>query len=341
MILVADIGGTNARFAIASVNAEGVSLSHKRSFRVSDFDTPVAAARAYLASTGLKPRLAAVAMAARITDDDRIEFTNSRWHLDISAARRSLGLDRLVAINDFEALATGVRSLPPNAFVNVKPGTPVASAPVVVLGPGTGFGQALIVPFASSRRVIATQGGQIGFAPHGDEEAELLRVLSREFGHVPVERVVSGPGLLNIYRFLLAFPGGIRAEIDGVSKRNSTLQSPFFGERRLATPEDIVHAATSSASPLAAKTVDMFCAILGAVVGDAVLATGALGGAILGGGVSSKIHERLLTSAFIERFRAKGLMRAFVEDVPIDLIVSDDAALFGAAIMMKEREGAA
>lgn len=327
-LLVADIGGTNARFAIARADADGVLLSGKQSLRVRDFDTPVAAARAYLQSISATPRNGAFAMAAPITDD-RVEFTNSPWRLDIAAARKELGLERFIAVNDFEALATGVSALPKDAFIRVKNGLPKADAPVVVLGPGTGFGQALIVPQGDRRRVISAQGGHVGFAPQTEEEIEVLRFLARSARRICVEDLLSGPGLVNLHHALCAIGG---------ADASSTEDMPPAPEGRgEVMGEDIVRAALTGASPIAKKTLGMFCAILGSVAGDAVLSTGALGGALLAGGILPRVQEPLLKSAFVERFCAKDRMRSYVEPVPVDLIVSDDAALLGAALVLMKR----
>jgi len=308
--LVADIGGTYARFALAEPGARP-AVGDVRAFRAENFATVADAARIFLDEVGARPTTACFAVAGPVTDDV-VEFTNSPWTLDVSATRRALGLDRLIAVNDFEALAHGVRFLDPTDVVGIKSGAAAAGAPVLVIGPGTGLGQALIVPFAGGERVVPTEGGHVGFAPQTEEEIELLQFLAREHGRVSLERLVSGPGLLNIHRALSADAGASAAYLHA---------------------DDLTRAAASG-DRLAVRALDLFFAILGVAAGDAVLSTGARGGVVLGGGVLPKNRERLLRSAFVERFLAKGRMRAYLEAAPIDLIVREGAALVGAASLV-------
>jgi glucokinase len=260
-----------------------------------------------------KPRLACFAVAGPVTDAV-VEFTNSPWVLDIEKTKRQMKLDRLLAINDFEALATSVRQLKPADFLDVKAGEGDASAPILVIGPGTGLGQALIAPGPAGDRVIPTEGGHVAFAPYDDEEIEVLRFIRREHKRVSIERLLSGRGLVNIHRALCAIAGTPRASLQA---------------------DEITRAALTKEFPIAVKAVDMFCAVLGSAAGDAVLSTGARGGVFLGGGIIPKIREAFLKSAFVERFLDKGRMRDFVSAVPIKLITRDGAALVGAAAKLK------
>lgn len=312
--LVADIGGTNARFALAETGGEDISVRDMQTFRAEDFESIRDAAGAYLEAVGVKPSAACFAAAGPATDAV-IEFTNSPWVLDVADMKSALALERLLVINDFEALASGVRCLKPSDLIPVKPGAGDPCAPILVIGPGTGLGQALIVPFDGRDRIIATEGGHVGFAPRGEEEIEVMRFIAREHPRVSIERLLSGRGLVNIHRALCA-----RAGVPRVSLR----------------ADEITKAALTEEYPIAVKAVDMFCALLGAAAGDAVLATGARGGVVLGGGILPKIREIFLKSRFVERFLDKGRMRSYVEDVPINLIIREGAALIGAASRLRE-----
>jgi glucokinase len=312
MALVADIGGTYARFALAAPGDPPV-VGVAKVYRAGDFVSVADAARAFCSEVEASPASACFAVAGPVTDDV-VEFTNSPWTLDIEATRRALALDRLLAVNDFEALAASVRRLAPADLVRVKGGVAVAQAPVLVVGPGTGFGQALIVPVAGAAdRIVPTEGGHVGFAPQTKAELQLLAFLAREHGRVSVERILSGPGLVNIHRALTETPGGSAA---------------------YPHADDLSRAASEGRDPLAAKALDLFFAMLGSAVGDAVLSTGARGGVVLGGGVVPKNREALSKSDFIERFLAKGRMRGYVEATPIDLIIREGAALVGAAALL-------
>lgn len=312
LALVADIGGTNARFALAEID-NGARLREVQKFRAEDFETVGDAAAAYLESVKEKPTLACLAVAGPVTDA-AVEFTNSPWVLDIPKTKAALGLDRLTAVNDFEALAAGVRALAREDFLAVKPGPGAPGAPVLVMGPGTGLGQALIVPCGDGgERIVTTEGGHIAFAPRSDEEIAVMKFIAREHKRVSVERVLSGRGLVNIHRALCALEGVQRVSLQA---------------------DEITKAARDQSLPIAVRTVAMFCGMLGAAAGDAVLATGARAGVVLGGGVLPKIRDIFLGSDFVSRFLDKGRMRAYVDAAPVDLIVGDNAALTGAAVIL-------
>ena len=313
-VLVADIGGTNARFALADIQTDRISLGEMHAFRAEDYETIRDAADAFLEAVQAKPEIACFAVAGPITDDI-VEFTNSPWVLDIVKVKKQLKLEHLLAINDFEALAASVRHLQPADITQVKPGIREPDAPIMVMGPGTGLGQSIIVPAGGKDIVIATEGGHVAFAPHDGEEIEVLRFIMREHKRVSIERLLSGRGLVNIHRALCAIAGKPRASLQA---------------------DQITRAALTREYPIAVKAVDLFCAILGSAAGDAVLASGARGGVVLGGGILPKIRDIFLKSQFVERFLDKGRMRDYVEPVPVDLIVRDGAALIGAAGRLKD-----
>ena len=312
-LLVADIGGTNARFALATIAGDAVSVGAMHAFRAEDFETIRDAADAFLEAVAAKPRHACFAVAGPITDAV-VEFTNSPWVLDIEKTKRQMKLDRLLAINDFEALATSVKQLAPDDFQEIKAGAGDGAAPILVIGPGTGLGQALIVPSPAGDRIIPTEGGHVAFAPYDEEEIEVLRFIQREHKRVSIERLLSGRGLVNIHRALCQLAGTPRASLQA---------------------DEITRAALTKEFPIAVKAVEMFCAILGSAAGDAVLSSGARGGVVLGGGIIPKIRETFLESAFVDRFMDKGRMRDYVGAVPIKLITRDGAALVGAAAKLK------
>lgn len=313
-VLVADIGGTNARFALATFDGVAPSVSNMQSFRAEDFETIRDAADAYLEAVAVKPKAACFAVAGPVTDAV-IEFTNSRWVLDIAHVEAALGFERFLVVNDFEALATGARHLSKSDLLSVKPGESDPHAPILVIGPGTGLGQALIVPCNGHDKIVPTEGGHVTFAPRTEEEFEVMQFIAREHPRVSVERLLSGRGLVNIHRALCAISGTPRISLQA---------------------NEITAAAIEGKPPIAVKAVEMFCELLGRVSGDAVLGTGARGGVILGGGILPKITDTFLKSRFIERFLDKGRMRHYVETVPVDLIVSKGAALVGAAVKLHE-----
>ena len=314
-ILVADIGGTHARFAIARRGDDGPTIHEMKNFRVKDFTTFHDAVDAYLATISAKPLSACIAAAGPV-DGDHIAVTNSSWVLRAADIASALGLASVRLVNDFYALSVGVIHLGDDAFISIKDGARVGGAPQLVLGPGTGFGQSLIAPVGASHKVFATEGGHASFAALTDEEAQVRAIIARDCPHVSIERVLSGPGLLAIYRALCAVMG-----------------KPCILDR----PEDITGASSSGGDPVADRTVTMFCEILGSHVGDAALSAGARGGVVLGGGVLAGMRESLLNGAFTRRFVDKGPMTDYVGAIPVRLLVGDGAALIGAAALFDDR----
>lgn len=314
LILVADIGGTNARFACAAVTGGRITLTDSKKFRAADYKSVADAASTYLDAVHVRPMRGCFAVAGPVTDQ-QIEFTNSPWVLNIAEVASALSLIDFRVINDFEALAFGVEHLAPDAFVTVKNGVAQTTAPTLVIGPGTGLGQSLIVPCRNGRAVIATEGGHVAYAPCSKEEASIIEFIAREHPRVSLERLLSGDGLVNIYRALCE-----NSNTGGVS-----LQA-----------HEVTAAAITGNDAIAEKAVQMFCAMLGSAVGDAVLSTGARGGIVLGGGILPKIRDLFLSSAFVERFVAKGRLKYYLADIPVRMIVGEGAALFGAAAASKE-----
>jgi len=318
-VLVADIGATNARFALArrSGPGGGWTIGERRTLRAADFETVRDAAAAYLNAATVRPRIACFAVAGP-AHGDVVAFSNSPWTLDKALTRRLFGLEVLTVVNDFAALAAGCRVLPEGSCVEVKPGEADPGAPRLVLGPGSGFGQALLVPSGAECRVVPTEGGHVGFAPQTEEEIEIMRFVAREHPRVSVERLLSGPGLVVLHRALSAAAGAQK-------------MSPQASE--------ITAAASSGADPVCVKTVEVFCALLGAAAGDAALAAGARGGVVLGGGILPQIRDALLAGRFVERFLDKGRMRTYLKQTPVDLLVADETALLGAASLVDDPAG--
>ncbi len=316
VILVADIGGTNARFALAEYSGRSITLRETQNFRAEDFETVRDAADAYLRSVSAKPARGCFAVAAPVNNSE-VVFTNSHWRFRPDELETALVMDAFKVVNDFYALAAGVEYLDDDNFVHVKAATGDPSAPMLVIGPGTGLGQALIVPTDAGPKIIATEGGHVLFAPRTNEEFEIKKFIAREHPRVSVERLLSGRGLVNIHCALCAISDTQRISLQA---------------------NDITAAAVEGTHPVAVKAVNMFCELLGRAAGDAVLATGARGGVILGGGILPKIQDIFLASNFTDCFLDKGRMRGLVDAVPIKMIVKGGAALYGAAASVRELE---
>lgn len=314
--LVADIGGTNARFAMARGSvSEGFCLDHVRRFRNADFDQLRDAVLAYLDTCpSTRPAGACLAIASPITPG-RIKLTNSAWTLDREALADALGVGQVLAVNDFAAQARGAPLTQPDDLACINQGEAQVGAPQAVLGPGTGLGLGLLVPDGGRLRVVATEGGHAGFAPRNALEIEILRELQGEYGFVSWERLLSGRGLINLHRAL--------CRIEGMD---------WTGAR----PEDITGTALDDAASLEARVVAAFCAMLGGYAGDVAVLTGARGGVYLGGGILPRIRPLLEASEFLDRFIDREPMSDYVRNIPVQLIGSDQAALRGAAALAEQ-----
>jgi glucokinase len=313
LIVAGDIGGTNARFALARRHADGgITLSDEHRLKVADHASFETAWETFAARVGRPlPTVASVAVAGPV-EGGRIALTNNPWSIMPEAARTALGLDRLLFVNDFAAVGFAVAALPPEDLPHLAgPDRPLpATGPITVMGPGTGLGVALLSRAAGAGpRIIPTEGGHVDFAPLDTLEDRILAELRRQFRRVSVERLVAGPGLGNLYAALAAIEG--RAY------------------RPLADDQLWAHVAAGN-DGLARAAFERWCMILGAVCGDLALAHGARA-VVLGGGIVPRIVAPLQASGFHARFRAKGRFEARMADMPIRRLAHAEPGLFGAA----------
>lgn len=305
--LVADIGGTNARFA--RVGADGRPYA-ERSLPGADFPGLTAAARAYLDATGgPRPVRAAVAVATPVTGD-WIQFTNSDWSFSIEAARRELGLERLTILNDFTALALSLPLLGPDEHRAVGGGTAVPEAPIGLIGAGTGLGVSGLVWSGERWIPLQTEGGHVTFSAADEREWAISRILQRKFGHVSPERLLSGPGLVNLHAALAELEGWPAEPLD---------------------PADITDRGLTGACPHCRDVLDLFCGALGAAAGNLALTLGARGGVYIGGGIVPRLGDFFDRSAFRARFEAKGRFGSYLATIPTWVITAAHPALRGVA----------
>jgi glucokinase len=307
-ILVGDVGGTHARFALVDPS-DGYRIHHRQDL-TGNFPTFTDALRSYLEGLGLdaRPRGAAIAVAGPVTEGSA-RFTNRGW--DISERELlKFGFERALLVNDFAVLAFAAEILQPKDLRTVGP--EIAGLPggtITILGPGTGFGVSCLARDGERAVRMATEGGHIGFAPGDDTEVAALQALRGQLGRVSVERILSGSGLENLYRAL-----------EQIAGREA---------RPLEAAQITARAAQGDVGCRAALT--MFCGVFGAVAGDLALAHGARGGVYIAGGIAQKIEAFLAQSPFRARFEDKGRLSPFVKAIPTKLIVNPDVALLGAA----------
>lgn len=305
--ILADIGGTNARFVL---RRDG-DIGAVRRCAVADFPTPADAIRAFLAdhADAGPPRRAAIAFAGPVSEG-RARLTNSRWEVSEDALASELGLDRAMIMNDFAALAWALPVLGPDARVPIGGGDRAPDAPMAVLGPGTGLGVAAFVPAVPHGIVVATEGGHATMPAADDREAALLRWVRARHGHVSAERVLCGSGLEELYQAVVA--------VDGIAAPSR--RAPEITERALA--------GDCSASLATLKT---FCAMLGGFAGNVALTLGARGGVFIAGGIVPRFPAFVAASSFRERFEAKGRFRVWLAAVPTAIVSHPDPALLGLA----------
>jgi glucokinase len=314
--LVGDIGGTNARFGLV---APGGALLHTHTYAGDDYATIDEAIGAFLASRGdlPMPRAGALAIAAAITDDT-ISMTNHPWHFSLRELRDRLGFERLIAINDFTAVALAVPLLGEADRVAIGGGAPHPGQPIAVIGPGSGLGASGLVPIGSDWTALSGEGGHATMAPATARESAVLDQMRARFDHVSAERCISGPGLVNLYNSLAA--------LDGVPA------APY-------TPAQITDPAIGAQDRLCREATAMFCAMLGTVAGNLALTLGAQGGVYIAGGIVPKLGARFAESEFRERFEAKGRMRPYLAAIPTYVITHRLPAFLGCTAALAKPTG--
>lgn len=316
LILAADVGGTHARIGLLRARAGAyppIEMLAGHVYECAKWPGLGEILQDFLAhhagGHGVIARCA-LAVAGYLRGDELVS-ENLRWPVRISELRERLGLDRLDIVNDFEALARGTRFLSVGdslAVIDAK-GTP---GPTVVVGPGTGLGCAVLLPNGDAPLVMPSEAGHVALAPGNEREIEVLRRLGRDRAYVHTGFVLSGPGLVNLYRVL--------AEIEGAAAVH-------------AEPAAVSAAALGGNDPLAREALSMFCAMLGGFAGDLAVMFKAGGGVYLAGGILPFIQDFLLASEFRARFLNKGVMRPFLANVPVRLIEHGQLGVFGAAAM--------
>jgi len=310
--IAADVGGTHARIGLVRPQgAARLGLEQYEKYVCADYPSLSAILSEFIKSLGgVAVHQAAIACAGYCLDGTIIN-TNLPWTVSLERIRADLGLSAVEFVNDFEAVAYATPHLDLNETTLLTRATESGlSAPTLIVGPGTGLGAAVRIPAHGGHVVLATEAGQAAFAPSSDREIEVLRLLRRRSSHVSIEHVLSGPGLVNLYAALCELAGS----------------TPQFD-----SPVAVTRAAQDGGDAVARDALDMFCGLMGSVLGDLVLLYGAQGGAFLAGGILPQIKPHLVGSSFVERFLDKGAMRPVLERVPVRLIEHGQLGVLGAA----------
>ncbi len=312
--LVADVGGTNARFGL--VKSLGAAASDIATIPVAEHQGLAEAALYYLRDLGVTPQHAAVAVATPLSGD-LVQFTNSPWSFSKEKTRDALQFSTFIVLNDFEALALALPRLR-GAQLQAVRGEIVPSGTLAVVGPGTGLGVGGVTKSTQGEWVaLPGEGGHATVAAFDAFEAEILRAVHLNFSHVSGERLLSGIGLPTLYQAVGAAMGQATQLLKG---------------------KQIVEAGLAQTDAVADRTIDVFCAMLGGFCGNTVLTLGARSGLFIGGGIVPRLGARFTHSQFLSRFEAKGRFQPYLAAVPIALITDTLAALTGAALAIEQSE---
>src|SRR5215471_2000435 len=310
--LIGDIGATNVHFALV---ARDGTINRAEALRNLDYDTFGEAIDAYLAtlSAAERPSAAAFGIAGPVMDD-RVTMLNAPWSFSIEALKRQYGWSALHVVNDFAANALAVPALSSDDVVKVGGGDAVKDAPIAVLGPGTGLGVGGLVKCGGKWKALAGEGGHATLAPMDSREAAIIDILRRQYAHVSAERVLSGPGLVNLYDSLCELAGKPAAPL---------------------TPERISDL-YPGCDPQCRETMTMFFGMLGTFAGSLALTYGAQGGVYIMGGVVPKILGIFVQSVFRERFEFRGRYRAYMEAIPTYVVTRPNPAFLGLKALLDE-----
>lgn len=313
LVLVGDIGATNARLAL--LRPDG-GLTAARVFDSQAHTDIAGAIAAYLAqeASSARPTVGVLAIAAAVVGD-RVRMSNHPWAFSIEDLRTRLGLDALHVINDFTANALSIPELGEDDVVQVGPGAAAAGAPIGVIGPGTGLGVSALLTDGARTVPLHSEGGHVTMPAITAREAAVLDLMRRRYDHVSAERILSGPGLVNLY--------GALCELDGVSSASFT-------------PAQITDARVGEEDPCAREATAMFCAMLGTIAGNLALTLGARGGIYIAGGIVPKLGQTFLESEFRARFQEKGRFSSYLKDIPTYVITRPVPALLGAARFLRQ-----
>jgi glucokinase len=317
MILAGDIGGTNARLAYFQPQNGHLRLVSERIFPSREYSELGEIVSKFLEGASPRPEVACFGIAGPV-HNGRVETSNLPWIIEQARLAKQIQLPATLLINDLEANAWGIGALGPQDLVPLNQVVP-SDGNQAVIAPGTGLGEAGLFWDGSQHRVFACEGGHADFGPQGDLQIELLHSLASRYGHVSYERVLSGPGLVNVYEFLRE--KGCGEEPAGFAAQLSQGDAAAM----------ISRAAMNGTNPLAGQALDLWISVYGAETGNLALKTMATGGIFLGGGISPKILSKLKRPLFMNAFLDKGRLRPLLAGIPVQVITNDKAALLGAA----------
>jgi glucokinase len=329
MIVAGDIGGTKANLGLFEVAAGAPRPVRSARYRSAEFPGLAAVVARFLAD-GEEPRpvRAACFGVPGPVIGNRSSTPNLAWQIDGARVAAESGIPQVTLVNDLVATASGLPLLAPDELSVLQPGTPDPAGNLALIAPGTGLGMALLPRIGDRWVPVPSEGGHMDFAPRTEEEIGVLRYLRERYGRVSVERIVSGPGLFNLYNYLRDTYGIPEHPLVRETLAKGGDPARVIGEAAVAGP--------GSGCEICSRAMDLFLAALGAVAGNLALVGTATGGVYLGGGIAPKILPRLQSGPFLQTFEAKGRFVPYLERVPVRVILNDKAALLGAARLALE-----
>jgi len=315
-VLGGDVGGTKVGLALYEWRGGRLVGTRAAAFASREHDSLGGIVRAFLGEP--PPRLDAAAFGvAGPVRDGRAPITNLPWVVDAAELRVLLGIDRVTVINDLEATAYGVLTLDERDLLTLNRGN-VVQGTAAIIAAGTGLGEGLLFWDGQQHHPAPSEGGHVEFAPCDERQSQLLAFLRRRSEHVSYERLLSGPGLVNIYEFL---------RDTGQAEEPAALAARLQHEDPAAV---ISHAGLEDGTPICVQALDIFAAVYGAEAGNLALKVLATGGVYVAGGIAPKIQAKLVDGTFMAAFRAKGRMATLLEAIPVRVVLREDTALRGA-----------
>ncbi|BCD98978.1 glucokinase [Marinagarivorans cellulosilyticus] len=315
--VVADIGGTNARFALVTGKDAGLyALEHIHILKGKDYASFQDALSAYLDKLdGIKPTAMCAAVAGPVVGD-QVQMTNLSWGFSCAAVAEQFGFKAFVAMNDFAAVAAGIPLMGGDHLITFKDGTPQDNTNKAVFGPGTGLGVAGVIRHNGLWLPNPCEGGHINIAPTSAFEADIIKAAIGHHGHASAETFISGPGLVNLYNAICEVEGSSAAKYE---------------------PSDITTKALDGSDATCVTTLNTFCSFLGSFAGNLALTYGATGGIYLAGGILPRFSDFVIKSDFSAKFAHKGPMSSYVENIPAYLVTHNELAFNGAAAWLEQQ----
>lgn len=313
--LVGDVGGTNTRLALCDL--ETGNLSHSLTYSGLDYPSLEQVVRVYLDQQSITIEQACIAIACPINGDS-VTMTNHTWAFSIAQMQENLALQQLTIINDFTAVSMAIPVLGPDDKVQLGGGSAQTNKPIAVCGAGTGLGVAHLIPAGDRWLSLAGEGGHMDMASNTDQEEKLIQLLRQELGHVSAERLLSGPGLVNIYNGLV---------------------KSYNREPEMLTPGQISEYAVSGECDDCYQALSLFCELMGRFAGNLALNMGTFGGVYIAGGIVPRFLEFLNASNFRMAFEDKGRFKEYLHVIPVYLITHPQAGLLGAGAYLRQSLG--